>query len=185
MMKVSNRTSICVLLLLVGGVTSSLYGESRRNVIAVDPVPVLFNAVGIEFERVVQPDRGIALRFAGTPFGPGEFSDTKFELFMIGLEQKRYIGSDPPKGGWIGIGLAYGVGDYWEKDGSARAEKLRGIAIRIALGHKFLVRGFVFDPMVSYQVPIELSTAAEKGDVDTPFLGGFIVGFSLGFAWTF
>gem|GEM_PF-4087619 len=178
-----SRVFAFVFPLIFASLTATGHAQSKRNLVAVNPVALAFNVIEVEFERALDTDKGLSLRVARNVFGPGEISGTKFEIFVFGGKYKVYHGSNPPKGTWAGLGLAYGIGDYWETDGSASAENLKGLAISLELGHRFFFKGLFLAPMVVYQVPIAIGVLAEKGDVDNPFFGGIMVGVQCGVAW--
>ena len=183
-MRIGKRTVAYALLLSLLGLTPSSYAQSKRNVIAMDPITLAFNVVSVEYERVLSSEKGLSVGVAGNVFGAGEISDTKFEVFILSVEYKRYTGSNPPKGGWIGVGLAYGIGDYWETDGSDFADNSAGIAVGGGIGHRFLIKSFTLSPFVWYQVPFPIGALTTQGDVDQPFFGGLMIGIKLGLAWS-
>ncbi len=162
----------------------SLYSQSKPNVMATNPVTLVFNVVNVQYERVLDYDKGVSFGLAGNVFGAGEISDTKFEVFILSACYKRYAGSDPPKGSWIGVGLAFGFGDYWETDRSDFADNSVGIAVGGGVGHRFLVKTFTLMPFLWHQVPFPIGALTTRGNVDQPFFGGPMVGIELGLAWS-
>lgn len=183
-MRIGKRKVAFVLLLSLVGLTPSLYSQSKRNVIATNPVYLAFNVVNVVYERVLGSEKGVSFSLAGNAFGAGEISGTKFEVFILSATYKRYTGSNPPKGGWIGVGLAYGIGDYWEVDGSDFADNSAGIAVGGGIGHRFLIKAFTLTPFLWYQVPFPIGALTTQGDVDQPFFGGLMIGIELGLAWS-
>ena len=183
-MRIGKRVVAIALFLSLVSLTTSLYSQSKRNVIATNPISLAFNVVNVEYERVFDYKKGVSFGLAGNVFGAGEISDTKFEVFILSVEYKRYAGSNLPKGGWIGVGIAYGIGDYWETDGSDFADNSAGIAVGGGIGHRFLIKSFTLSPFLWYQVPFPIGALTTQGDVGQPFFGGLMIGVELGLAWS-
>lgn len=163
---------------------SSSQAQSKRNVVSVDFINLAFNVLSLEYERVINARSGVGIGWAASVFGAGEISDTRFKVKVFRGTYISYLGSDPPEGGWLGVGAAVGSVDYWEVDRVSDVDHASGIAIGGGIGYRFLAHGVTIGPVLWYQVPFGPRTLSRRRNVVQPFVGGLMLSLTVGLAWS-